>query len=244
MPFPAVNLNQRSGTPDGRWHRLALAPLGVRRWLTSTGSLTRRLQRASDRFEVVRLRQQRGAPCHDERAVVAPRERRGHGAAGAAGVRKLDFLVREVVLICDGQPAVFAHSVISARALAGRWRWLAGLGNRPLGAALFRDPRVRRGPLAYRRLRPPDPRFLGACRALRAAHASAAGGGSLAGPEQGAFAAPRALWARRSLFSAGGERLLVTEVFLPAVGGLACAPAPTCIPATGGVFTDEHADGR
>jgi chorismate-pyruvate lyase len=35
-------------------------------------------------------------------------------------------------------------------------------------------------------------------------------------------AAPASLWARRSLFLFGGSRLLVTEVFLPAI--LALAP--------------------
>jgi chorismate--pyruvate lyase len=126
---------------------------------------------------------------------------------------------------------VFAHSVIDAGALRGRWRWLAGLGARPLGEALFRDPRVRRGPLAYRQLRAPDPRYLGA-----AAELSARG-----------QPVPPGLWARRSVFRAGGRQLLVTEVFLPAVASLASSRGTGLAPSPAGArdpIRDEPADGR
>jgi chorismate--pyruvate lyase len=121
--------------------------------------------------------------------------------------------------------------VIGASALRGRWRWLAGLGTRPLGEALFSDPQVRRGPLRFRRLRAPDRRYRGAAAAL-----SARG-----------LPVPQSLWARRSVFSAGGWQLLVTEVFLPAVASLHPARAqqpvlpriPQRVPAA-----DEPADGR
>jgi hypothetical protein len=76
--------------------------------------------------------------------------------------------------------------------------------------APFNDPRVRRGPLAFRRLRAPDPRY------LRAASALAARG----------LPVPSGLWARRSVFTAGHWQLLVTEVFLPAVACLDPAGAP------------------
>jgi chorismate--pyruvate lyase len=121
--------------------------------------------------------------------------------------------------------------VIDARALTGGWRWLAGLGARPLGEALFSDPRVRRGPLAFRWLRAPDPRY------LRAASALAARG----------LPVPSGLWARRSVFSAGHWQLLVTEVFLPAVACLDPAPAPACAGAPPGLpepVNDEYSDGQ
>ncbi len=198
-----------------RWHRVVPARLAERRWLTGEGSLTQRLRQASATFGVLRLAQHRGGACHDELPCIRPAARPGAGAAGGAEAgatagrprgtaRPRTVLSREVLLLCDGLPTVWAHSVIDAAALRGRWRWLAGLGNRPLGEALFRDPQVRRGPLSFRRLRAPDPRYLGA-----AAELSARG-----------LSVPRALWARRSVFVAGGRQLLVTEVFLPAVASL------------------------
>lgn len=106
-------------------------------------------------------------------------------------------LVREVCLDCRGEPLVFAHSVARWRDLRGPWRVLARLGARPLGAALFADPRVRRQPLSFRRLTPNDELHARACAVLRAR--------------------PRALWARRSLFTLRNSPILVTEVFLPGI---------------------------
>ena len=187
-----------------RWAGLwAARPLGarggLRAWLADRGSLTRHLREASGRLQVRRVAQGRSRPCLDEPGLLqAP------PTQGVAGGRSRSWLVREVVLASDGVPAVFAHSVISAAALRGPWRWLAGLGHRPLGEALFRDPRIRRGPLAFRQLRGSDARY-------RSAAAQLAGAG---------LPAPARLWARRSVFAAGGRRLLVTEVFLPVVASL------------------------
>ena len=175
------------------------APSALRAWLADRGSLTQHLYEASDRLQVRRILQGRGLPCLDEPGPLqVPGPGRGSG-------RSRVWLVREVVLACNGVPAVFAHSVISAEALRGPWRWLAGLGHRPLGEALFRDPRIRRGPITYRHLRAPDRRYRSAVAQLAAA----------------GLPTPARLWARRSVFAAGGRRLLVTEVFLPVVASLA-----------------------
>src|SRR5690606_34363679 len=112
----------------------------------------------------------------------------------AGPLRRL-ALVREVILACGAVPVVFAHSIARPRDLRGPWRALSRLGNRPLGEALFHDPRVRRHPLRYRRLTLRDPLHARACRLL---------GRRLP-----------AVWARRSLFEFRGAPLLVTEVFLP-----------------------------
>jgi chorismate--pyruvate lyase len=113
---------------------------------------------------------------------------------------KQHAVIREVYLFCDEVPVVFAHSVLPAHSLKGAWRALHGLGSRPLGAALFADPRVRRSPLSFRKL--PARHAL----ALRA----------VAGPGL----APGPLWARRSGFFLNRRVILVTEVFLPAIGAL------------------------
>jgi chorismate lyase len=106
-------------------------------------------------------------------------------------------LTREVFLYCAETPVVFAHSVVRRDGLRGPWRWLGGLGARPLGAALFSDPRVARTPLTFRAIGSHHPLF-------RRATAM------LASP-------PSALWARRSIFLREGVPLLVTEVFLPGI---------------------------
>jgi len=111
-----------------------------------------------------------------------------------AGVR---CVVREVSLNCGPRPVVFAHSVAALRALRGPWRMLATLGVRPLGSALFADSRTKRHALRFRRLNPRHELYRRACELLERP--------------------PACLWARRSLFVRRGARLLVTEVFLPAI---------------------------
>lgn len=179
---------------DGLWFDVAWRSPLWRDWLRDHGSLTLRLQRRCDRFRVRRLRQELAQPNPDERRALHLR----------AGQRAL---VREVLLLCGDEALVFAHSVIPSRGLRGPWRGLSRLGHKPLGAALFADPRVRRHPLTSRRLDRRHPLY----RAL-----------AVFSP-----ALPRQLWARRSLFELDGQPILVTEVFLPAVLGL---PHPSSLP--------------
>jgi chorismate--pyruvate lyase len=104
------------------------------------------------------------------------------------------------MLLCDGVPVVFAHSVLPHSGLRGGWNGITRLGSRSLGEALFSDHRIARQPLSYRQVRPSHPLF-----------------GSVT--EQQALAVG-SLWARRSLFCLNRHPLLVTEVFLPAIDTL------------------------
>ena len=106
-------------------------------------------------------------------------------------------LVREVVLLHGATPLVFAHTVLAAEGLRGAWRRIAGLGVRPLGAALFADPRIARFPLRQKKLPKNHPLHRRAAMQLKRV--------------------PGALWARRSIFVAGKSPILVSEVFLPAM---------------------------
>jgi len=47
--------------------------------------------------------------------------------------------VREVMLLCNGVPVVFAHSVLPPAGLRGGWSGITRLGSRSLGEALFSD---------------------------------------------------------------------------------------------------------
>jgi len=102
--------------------------------------------------------------------------------------------VREIELTCDGRPWVFAQTLVPQATLA-RHGWLASLGRAALGERLAAVPGLERGPLEFARLVPGDRLYHRALRERRDL--------------------PAALWARRSWFAIGGDRLLVQEVFLP-----------------------------
>ncbi|MBV1777126.1 chorismate lyase [Burkholderiaceae bacterium DAT-1] len=106
-------------------------------------------------------------------------------------------IVRDVVLMSGDTPLVFAHSVMVRDALRLGFRHVAGQGTRPLGATLFANPKVRRGILTFSRIDPRHPLW----------HAAKHAVPDLVKP----------LWARRSCFTLGAARLLVTELFLPAI---------------------------
>jgi len=105
--------------------------------------------------------------------------------------------VREVQLLCDGKPWVFARTVIPVSTLTGAQRRLTRLGNRPLGACLFADPGMTRDEMQLARILPGQE-----------IHARAV---------QGANDRIGEIWGRRSVFRLAGKPLLVAECFLPAI---------------------------
>ncbi len=162
-------------------------PRLLRSWLSDRGSLTQRLKSRCASFRVVPLATGLTRPNPDEYALLGL----------APGARAY---VREVMLLCDGVPVVFAHSVLPHDSLRGGWNGITRLGSRSLGEALFSDHRIERQPLAYRNVRNNHPLF----RAIAAQQTLAAS----------------SLWARRSVFRLNHHPLLVTEVFLPAIDAL------------------------
>lgn len=106
-------------------------------------------------------------------------------------------LIRQVRLMCNDIPWVFARTVIPRATLTGRRRRLAGLGNKPLGAMLFADPGMKRGEIELSRIGPTQPLFQQAL--------------------EGAEKTPDSVWGRRSLFYLSSKPLLVSEIFIPGV---------------------------
>ncbi|MDD2925410.1 chorismate lyase [Rhodoferax sp.] len=104
-------------------------------WLRAEGSLTARL-RAHGRVEVVVLQQGTQSLWPRERADLNTRS--GH--------------VREVMLLLNGLPAVWARSATPHRARQGPWKALANLGNRPLAELLFQRRHIQRDQLQPHRL--------------------------------------------------------------------------------------------
>lgn len=171
------------------WHARPARPETphvLRPWLTDPDSLTARIRARCGAFGVVVVRQAPGRAMRDEAVLL--------------GLRMHERVwLREVLLLADGVPVVFARSVVSRRHVRGAWHMFHGMGARPLGAALFADPRIARQPLAAACLDARDARYH---RAIEVT---------------GLQPAPRCLWARRSVFRLRGRPLLVTEVFLPAI---------------------------
>src|SRR5688572_24788822 len=148
------------------WRRPRPAVAGAyRSWLIDRGSLTARISRRCGGMQVHVVFQGLRRADRDERFLFTSRGR---------------VLVREVLLYCRGTPVVFAHTVVAQDDLRGAWRSIATLGARPLGAALFADPRVSRYALHQRKI--------GVHHELRRRIDALLSG------------TPPTLWARRSLF--------------------------------------------
>ena len=168
----------RAQTPD----------LLVMGWLLDTGSLTQRLRAACPgQLRVEVLDQAFRRPTLSELQTLD------------MPINELAW-VRQVHLLCDGKPLVFARTVIPVSSLVGRCRRLARLGNRPLGALLFADKSMRRGEMEIACLKPRHAVFPVATRHL--------------------LRKPAAIWGRRSVFFLNRKPLLVSEVFLPEIAQL------------------------
>ena len=159
-------------------------PRALRGWLSDRGSLTRRLKARHADFSVSLVARGLALPFPDEAMALRLRP-------------QAQAYVRDVLLMGGGHIRVFAHSVLPSNGLRGGWSGITRLGTKPLGEALFTNPRVRRLGLTSRRLDARHPLYRAAKRhtGLTAQH----------------------LWARRSMFCLDGRPLLVTEVFLPAI---------------------------
>ena len=166
------------------WLKKPFSALRYRSWLVNEGSLTARLQLRYADFHVEALSQQNAKPIDDEAAILK---------------RKQSTItnVRDVLLKGNKCTLVYAHSVLPYSSLRGEWVKLGKLGNQPLGATLFGNPRVKRTPLSYKKLSKHHVLYQQAVVHL---------------PQ-----APTYLWAQRSIFSLKCAKILVTEVFLPTI---------------------------
>jgi chorismate--pyruvate lyase len=174
--------------PRARWLTQPINSGAYRPWLIERGSLTKRLQSKTRHFRVKPLLVHHGLPYLDESILLGL-------------VPHHQALLRDVMLMDDGQALVFAHSVLPHKSLRGVWRGLSRLGNQPLGAALFADPRVLRAPLQYKKMSMHHVLYQQVAKNINNL--------------------PSSLWARRSIFQLNSaykhQTIMVTEIFLPAV---------------------------
>lgn len=122
-----------------------------------------------------------------------------HSEGSLLGMRRGEVaIVREIELLVDEVPWVFARTVIPATSLRGPARRLAMLGTKPLGEVLFADQRTHRVVMEMAHFHTRHNLFQQAVASLATL--------------------PEGLWGRRTLFDLAGSRLLVNELFLPALG--------------------------
>lgn len=172
-------------TPFIRWQppQKRIIPQRLWQWLSNTGSLTQMLaQQSQHGFGVKVLSSGWQSPTLEEARRLK------------CDVKQQVFC-REVLLLDGEMPRVFARTVVPLASYPALKQRLIALGNKSLGAMLFRDPTVQRGPLEVSRLTQGD---------VLLEHAQFATAETFAH-----------LWARRSCFKLKGHVLLVSEVFLP-----------------------------
>ena len=170
------------------WLKKPFSSHSMHTWLLDSGSLTARLQKRYSHFLVKPVLMQYAKPIQDEATLL---RLPAHNFA----------LIREVLLIGNEQAVVFAHSVLPKASLRGAWNGLGRQGNKPLGATLFANPKVKRSQLSYKKLSRHHPISIRLAEHLQQE--------------------PMPLWARRSIFVLNCAKIMVTEVFLPQL--LSCA---------------------
>lgn len=157
-------------------------PTALQNWLQDAASLTTKLIARSSHFRVQKL-VQKNMPClYDEFALLNL-------------ARPQRVITRQVLLHCDHQATIFAHTVAPIITTSTQWPLFRTLGEQSLGTILFGDQQVQRHALQYARLHPRHPlhRTISALVPIQDA----------------------SLFARRCLYQRKGGPLLVTEVFLP-----------------------------
>ncbi|WP_281646477.1 chorismate lyase [Parendozoicomonas sp. Alg238-R29] len=137
MPSRPLNLDTQ------HWYDTDTLPWSIpehwKHWLLDTGSLTARLKKNfPGTFEVQVLFHEWDRPTPDERSFLSISQRE-------------QASIREVTLLCNGVPKVFARSILPASSLEGKNRQLLFLKDRPLGAFLFSQPDLKRGPIELTR---------------------------------------------------------------------------------------------
>ncbi len=167
-----------------QWLRKPILARSYQPWLIDNTSLTLRLKQRYSIFSVKPVNVRYSKALADEYAILHHKEEQ-------------KALVREVVLMGNSRPLVFAHSVLPKRSLRGAWHGFGRLGNKPLGEALFANPKVQRASFQFKKLRCQHPLYQAAIQHCETKAAY--------------------LWARRSVFSLNCASILVTEIFLPTV---------------------------
>ena len=176
-----MKIQQNRTHPRQQWLKKPMLSGAYRKWLIDNGSLTARLRLRYKDFTVRPVLLKNTKSLVDEYALLGLKANQ-------------HALIREVILMGNNQPVVFAHSVLPRTSLQGAWNGLGRLGNKPLGATLFANPKVKRTTLEYKKLSTYSSISIRVAEHMQTL--------------------PKQLWARRSIFILNCAKILVTEVFL------------------------------
>ena len=169
---------------SGEIHR---APLQWQPWLSDTGSLTQKIEKAIGQKLTVQVLRDRPQSLHqDEYLYFLNRIKRCR--------------VREVLLCVNETPLVIARSIIPTLSSSGSNHSILRLGTRPLGAVLFSKTRMHSKAKPQRDIARID-KSVPLWKDFNKA----------------GITLPSSLWARRTLYHLKGHPILVNEVFLPAL---------------------------
>ena len=161
-------------------HKLELTA-ALATWLTDSGSLTEKLKGLSGQFNVQLLQHTQGlADEHEYRAL---------------GVTPQPVWIREVLLLVNQQPMVYARSILPVNQPAHSELHPLQLGTTPLGEVLFSRSHIHPGPIEIAQFP--------SCSAVAQLNQQLHG-----------IAQP--LWGRRRVFPVTDSAILVSEVFLSA----------------------------
>ena len=149
----------------------------LKEWLLATGSLTQKLRGCCQHFEVKVLGEHLTAPLAGE----CPNQNR--------------VWVREVLLCLDGEPWVFARTLIPEVVTSTDQHKFKDLGTRPLGELLFSSNDIVPGKIEVAEFE--------SCSKLA----------QLATSLSQVVSAP--LWGRRRYFNLANQDIIVSEIFLP-----------------------------
>ena len=147
-------------------------------WLLDAGSLTERLQTHCQTFRLEVIGYQKHP--------VAPKD------ALKINCNPNEIVIREVVLLGDGVPWVFAHTIIPQVLFENRCGNLAKLGDEPLSNVIFSDANFLRQPFELTTLEINNSLL-----------------------SDLSISTSQILWGRRSVFKYKEHKMMIEEVFLP-----------------------------
>lgn len=149
-------------------------------WLSEPGSLTERLKQHCNYFSLKLISQDWGKslPTEADALQIAP---------------TAPAMIREVALVCDDKPCIYARTIFPEATYTANEASLARLGTTSIGTLLFADAKMQRSQFEVAIVKPGDYLF------------HLARGDELLRAD---------CWSRRSIFFLAGHPLLITEVFL------------------------------
>jgi chorismate--pyruvate lyase len=148
-------------------------------WLFDIASLTKRLSKQCNQFDVYVISQDQYQLSQQERDLFSTH----------------DITCREVLLLCDGVPQVYARTLIPKETLEHANEQLKSLGNTSLGEILFSDHSMRRSTIEVCNINEHS-----------ALHTMS---------QQLSLPLSTQIWGRRSMFYLQDYPLSVAEFFLP-----------------------------